>query len=259
MRLQFALDLAQEAGALARRMRADLGAITTKDPIDFCTEADRAVEALVRRRVHDRFGEPVLGEEEGGEPADRLWVIDPIDGTSNYIQGSPRWCVSLAYVEYNDVELGVIFAPAEDRLFHAERGGGAFLNGKPTRVSGLRTGAAPIVEVGWSSRRPIAQYCALVQRLIADTMEFRRLGSGALGMADVASGINDAYLELHINAWDVLAGIAIVREAGGWTNDYLGNDGLRVGNPIIACTPEIAGRLCTVINGVCGNVQPPPA
>ena len=247
MRLEFALALAQEAGSLAQRMRADLGTITSKDPIDFCTEADRAVEALVRRRVAECFGEAVLGEEEGGSPADRLWVIDPIDGTSNYIQGSPRWCVSLAFMVNGAVELGVICAPDEGRLFQAERGRGAFLNGDPTRISGLRRGVAPIIETGWSNRRPITRYGALLERLTAVNMEFRRHGSGALGMADVAAGVNDGYVELHINAWDVAAGLVLVQEAGGWTNDFLANNGLRDGNPIIACTPEIADMLVTLV------------
>ena len=247
MRLEFALALAQEAGSLAQRMRADLGAITSKDPIDFCTEADRAVENSRPAARGESFGEAVLGEEEGGGLEDRLWVIDPIDGTSNYIQGSPRWCVSLAYVADGAVELGVICAPDEARLFHAERGRGAFLNGKPTRVSGLRSGTAPIIEVGWSSRRSITLYTALLHRLIGANMEFRRHGSGALGMADVAAGVNDGYVELHINAWDVLAGLVLVREAGGWTSDYLAGNGLRDGNPIVACTPEIAERLKALV------------
>ena len=242
-RLRFAVAVAREAGALAQQIRQDLGTITSKDPLDFCTEGDRAVEAMVRSRVAKQYNEPVLGEEDGGEPAARLWVVDPIDGTSNYIQGSPRWCVSLAYVADGRVQLGVIAAPVEQRLFMAEHGAGAFLNDAPIRVSGLRTGTAPIIEAGWSTRRPIESYSVLIQRLIAGRMEFRRHGSGALGMADVAAGLNDGYVELHINAWDVLAGIVLVQEAGGWVSDYLANDGIRKGNPIIACTPEIGGRL----------------
>ncbi|HSU06157.1 MAG TPA: inositol monophosphatase [Acetobacteraceae bacterium] len=242
-RRSFATALARDAGALACRMRGALGVINAKDPLDFCTEADHAVEQLVRDRISVRFGEAVLGEEGGGEPASRLWVVDPIDGTTNFIHGTARWCVSLAYVVEGRVELGVICAPAEDRLFVAEHGSGAWLNDAPIHVSGLRHGAGPVIEVGWSSRRPIAAYAALIEGLIAADMEFRRHGSGALGMADVAAGVNDAYVELHINAWDVLAGLLLVQEAGGWTNDYLAGDGLTRGNPIVACTPELRQRL----------------
>ena len=111
------------------------------------------------------------------------------------------------------------------------------------RVSGLAHRAAPLVEVGSSNRRPFARYLALLDGLHGAGCEFRRHGSGALGMVDVARGAADAYLEMHINAWDVLAGLVLVREAGGWTNDYLAEDGLTRGNPIIACTPELTARL----------------
>lgn len=104
----------------------------------------------------------------------------------------------------------------------------------PAHVSKLGHGASPVVELGWSPRRPIARHGTLIQRLIGDGVEFRRLGSGALGCAETAAGLNDGYLELHINAWDVLAGILLVREAGGWTSDFLAGDGLMNGNPVIA-------------------------
>ncbi len=239
----FAMELAVEAGELASRLRRDLGALQTKAPMDYATAADHAVEALIRRRIDERFADPVIGEEDGGSPAELVWVVDPIDGTVNYIHGTPRWCVSIALVVRGRIESGVIHAPDERRLFTARRGHGAFLNDRQIRVSHLRHGASPVVETGWSPRRPIGQYGALAGNLILDGIEFRRLGSGALGIADTAAGLNDGYMELHINAWDVLAGILLVREAGGWTNDFLAGNGLVTGNPIIGCTPEIAGRL----------------
>ena len=242
-RHDFAVELAREAGALAATLRRSLGALETKRPMDYATHADHAVEALIRQRIGDSFGDPVIGEEEGGAPADLVWVVDPIDGTVNYIHGSPRWCVSIALIEGGDIASGVIYAPDEGRQFSAYRGKGAFLNEAPVQVSKLRHGASPVVELGWSPRRPIGSYTGLVQRLIADGIEFRRLGSGALGVADTAVGLNDGYIELHINAWDVLAGIILVREAGGWTNDFLAGNGLVAGNPIIVCTPEITPRL----------------
>ena len=104
-------------------------------------------------------------------------------------------------------------------------------------------GRRRIVELGWSPRRPIERYGTLIQRLIGDGIEFRRLGSGALGVADTAAGLNDGYMELHINAWDVLAGMLLVRESGGWVSDFLAGDGLVNGNSITVCTPEISDRL----------------
>lgn len=242
--------LAREAGQLALRMRTGLGSIEAKGVLDFCTEADRAVEQLIRSRVVDQFGDTVIGEEFGGNVSDRVWVVDPIDGTMNYIYGGSRWCVSIAYVEDGEVACGAIYAPAEDAMFATRLDGGAFLNDQPLQVSHLRHGVAPVVELGCSDRRPLDDYLALIGRLMRGGMEFRRLGSGALGMADVARGIHDGYAELHINAWDVLAGLLLVREAGGWTSDFLAGDGLIRGNPIVACTPELSARLSPLVINV---------
>lgn len=245
-RADFLGALAQEAGALALHMRQDLGPLAEKQAMDFCTEADRAVERLIRDRVTATFGDGMIGEEYGGDASDRVWVVDPIDGTMNYIWGASRWCVSIAYVEQGEVQLAAINAPAESVLLTGRRGHGAFANGQPLRL-GKPHGAAPGIEVGFSNRRPLDDYLALLGRLRRNGFEFRRAGSGALGMADVARGRIDGYVELHINAWDVLAGLLLVREAGGWTSDFLANDGLTRGNPIIACRPELAERLVEVV------------
>lgn len=238
-----ALDLMMEAGRMALSMQSALGPIDAKNPLDFVTAADRAVETLFRDRLGSQFGDAVMGEEFGGEAAETLWVVDPIDGTSGYIHGTDRWCISLGLLHAGRIEIGLIYAPVTQRLYSARRGHGAFLNGAPMRTSGLRHATAPVIEVGWSSRRPLAATTAMLARFIDGGMEFRRHGSGALGLADVASGRTDGYVELHINAWDVLAGILLVTEAGGWTNDFLAGDGLHHGNPIIACTPEVRETL----------------
>ena len=249
-RLDFAIALAREAGAHAIAARGAIGGLEPKRPMDYATRADHEVEALIRARIADRFGDAVIGEEDGGTPASLVWVVDPIDGTVNYIHGTPRWCVSIGLVAEGEPAIGVVYAPDEGRLFAARRGHGATLNGAPVRVSGLCHGASPIVETGWAPRRPFSAYTALLTGLIEANIEFRRLGSGALGMVDAACGRNDGYLELHINPWDVLAGIVLVREAGGWVSDFLGQDGLTRGNPVIACTPEIAERLAAIMNPI---------
>jgi len=141
-----------------------------------------------------------------------------------------------------EIEIGIIYNPDSNEMFTARRGRGAFLNGVKLAVSAGRH-AAPLIEVGHSNRQPLTQYLDLIGRVFAAGCEFRRLGSGALDLAAVAAGRTDGYLELHINAWDVLAGMLLVREAGGWTNDFLAGDGLRTGNPIIACTPELREKL----------------
>jgi myo-inositol-1(or 4)-monophosphatase len=183
-----------------------------------------------------------------------VWVVDPIDGTTEYIHGTARWCVSIAFMRAGVVEIGALYAPDDDRLFLARRGGGAWLNGRPITVSHLRHGAVPVVEVGWSERRPIASYCELIRRMTEAGIEFRRRGSGALGLVDVARGLSDGYVELHINAWDALAGILLVAEAGGLTNDFLsGGHGLVHGNVILATTPELHERMSRLIIGLDDN------
>ena len=252
-RFAAAQALAREAGALAVSLRggpAASFAVESKSALDFATEADRAVERLVIERLGKRFGDDVLGEEYGGTvfAGDRLWVVDPVDGTFNFMHELPVWCVSLAFVARGELEIGIIYNPDSNEMFTARRGRGAFLNGTKLAVSAARH-AAPLVEIGCSNRRPLAQYLDLVARVFAAGCEFRRLGSGALGLASVAAGRTDGYLELHINSWDVLAGMLLVREAGGWTNDFLAGDGLRSGNPIIACTPELRATLSGLLAG----------
>jgi myo-inositol-1(or 4)-monophosphatase len=249
-RFAAAQAVAREAGALAVAMRQGPSEdfdVKGKGTLDFSTAADLAVERLVGERLGRRFGDAMLGEEYGatggGAPRpERLWVVDPIDGTYNYMHGLPAWCVSLAYVDQGEIAFGIIYSPTTDELFAARRFHGATRNGVPIHVSGNRH-AAPLIEIGCSQRRPLERYLNLIRRTFAAGCEFRRLGSGALGMARVAAGETDGYLELHINSWDVLAGIALVREAGGWTNDFLAGDGLIEGNPIIACTPELRETL----------------
>jgi myo-inositol-1(or 4)-monophosphatase len=246
-RFAAAQAVAREAGALAIALRSGpqaAFAVESKSELDFATEADRAVERLVIERLGARFGDGVLGEEYGAqqESVDRLWVVDPVDGTFNFIHGLPVWCVSLAFLLNGEIEIGIIYNPDSNEMFTARRGRGAFLDGVKLAVSAGRH-AAPLIEIGCSNRRPVGRYLDLVARVFAAGCEFRRLGSGALGLAAVAAGRTDGYLELHINSWDVLAGMLLVREAGGWTNDFLAGEGLMKGSPIVACTPELIEKL----------------
>ncbi|HUA56871.1 MAG TPA: inositol monophosphatase family protein [Candidatus Sulfotelmatobacter sp.] len=254
-RLDAAIAAAREAGALAAAMRAGPEAalaVTEKGVLDLCTEADRAVERLLRTKLADHFGDAMLGEEYGlGGTAgasgqltgERLWVVDPIDGTFNFVHGLPQWAVSIGFLDAGVPTLGVVYHVTADELFVARRGAGATVNGAPIQVSGMRHADRPLIELGWSRRRSITPYLELIAKLIGEDCEFRRLGSAALGLAQVAAGRTDAYVEFHINAWDIAAGLVLVREAGGWTSDFLAGDGLTRGNPILACTPGLQARL----------------
>jgi myo-inositol-1(or 4)-monophosphatase len=241
--------IAREAGLLAKRFYDDpqARAIKDKGPQDHVTAADGAVETLVKQRISDAFpDDDVFGEEGGGRLGERVWVIDPIDGTINFGRGIGHWCVSIAYVETGRITLGAIYAPVGDELFLARRGHGAAVNGRAMRVSSQTDIRRAYVEWGWSPRRPMAAYLRVLERLNTAGAVFRRGGSGALGLAHVADGRLDGYGELHINSWDCLAGVAMVVEAGGFASDFLAGDGLAKGNPLLCCAPALKDDLAAI-------------
>jgi myo-inositol-1(or 4)-monophosphatase len=251
-RLQAATALAREAGAAALAMFRDRDSlvVTAKGPQDFLSQADGAVEALLADRLGQAFpADAFLGEEGGGDAAAAggLWVVDPIDGTGNFVAGLPAWCVSIAWCEAGRPMLGVIYDPNLDELFAARRGGGASLNGRPIRVSaatGLGQGA---VGIGCSGRTAPAAVARAIERLLGAGGIFVRSGSGALSIAYVAAGRLLAFHEAHIAAWDCLAGIVLVEEAGGRCNDFLAGGGMARGNPILAAAPGVEGAMREIV------------
>jgi len=239
--------LAREAGALAHRSFG-LSPTSSKGRHDVVTAMDAEVERFIRARIVARFPDDVVfGEEEGGGGGDTLWLIDPIDGTANYARGIPHYCVSIGYVERGEAACGAIYDPCHGALYAAERGGGAWRNDERLAVSACDDLAAATVECGWSTRRTTEDYVALVHRVLGAGAAVRRAGSGALGLADVAAGRTEAYCELHINAWDCAAGIVLVREAGGRTNDFFAGGGIAGGNPLIATNAALCAKLAAVI------------
>ncbi len=221
-RLEAAVTLAGEAADLAMQMRsATTGSL--KGPQDWLTEADGAVERLLSQRLQAAFPADGFQGEEGGQTrtGSLRWVVDPIDGTANYMRSGTRFCVSLACLEDRTPLIGVLVAPALRETFTACLGGGAHLNGAPIHAATTTSLSHAIVEVGWSARRPNADFLAVCERALAAGATLRHGGSGALGLADVAAGRIDAYCELHINLWDVAAALAILSEAGAAISDFL--------------------------------------
>ncbi|MGO8798980.1 MAG: inositol monophosphatase family protein [Roseiarcus sp.] len=244
-----ACAVAREAGAVARRRFLDPGSFTVgfKGPQDFVTEVDGEVERLIQSRLIDVFaGDGFIGEEgpgvagAAGAPA---WVVDPIDGTSNFARGAPHYCVSIACVVGRAVEAGAIYDPMRDELFCARRGAGAWLNGMRLRSATTGELAKASIEIGWNQRGGAMAYVELLTRIVATGAGVIRAGSGALGLAYVAAGRRDGYVENHINAWDCLAGNLLVAEAGGYVSDFLAGEGLTRGNPLIACAPGVKAAL----------------
>jgi myo-inositol-1(or 4)-monophosphatase len=244
---QFAvLGLVQEVSRLALdyfNARDSLG-ITMKGAQDWLTVADGAVEEFLRKRLAVMFPhDAVIGEEGGGEAADAVWIIDPIDGTANFARGDRNWCVSIGLLLNGVPEIGIISAPALDEVYLARRGQGATMNGEAIKVSGATDIGKAYVEMGWSTRIPLANYLAMVERGFKAGASVKRGGSGALGICHVANGRTEAYAELHINAWDVAAGLVIASEAGADVSHFFSGEGIARGNPVLCCTPGLTGEL----------------
>lgn len=246
LRYYAALGLAAEAShlALAYFNRRETLGVTMKGAQDWLTVADGKVEDFLRERLAMLFpGDTVIGEEGGGDASDAVWILDPIDGTSNFARGGRNWCISIGFLSRQRPEIGIIVAPALGESYAARRGGGATLNGDPIAVSGASDIARAYVELGWSTRVPAENYLKVIERGHAAGASMKRSGSGALGICHVACGRSEAYAELHINAWDVAAGIVIASEAGAAINDFFAGEGITKGNPILCCTPALAGEL----------------
>lgn len=242
--------LARDAGKLARRyfLNRERVAVSLKGTQDYLTAADTAVEKFIVARLAGLFPrDAVLGEEGGRKGSgEALWIIDPIDGTENFAHGIGHFCISIGFMVGGKLQLGAICAPMHRELYLARRGGGATLNGRPIKASATRGLRRSVIELGWSPRRPARAYTRLVEKVLASGATFRRAGSGALGLAYVADGRTEGYCELHINAWDVAAGILLIEEAGGWANDFFAGDGLERGGEIIAGAPGIRNSLIAV-------------
>ncbi len=245
-RYHAAVGIAREAGAIAARTYRGLRdmKVEAKGLQDYVTNADREAEAFIRRALESAFpGDACIAEEGGGAVGDAVWVVDPIDGTSNFMRRIPFFCVSIGFVRDGELELGVIYDPIGDELFAGRRGFGATLNEERIRVSTCRDLDKAMIGLSSSYRTSSEPYLDVARRLFEARSDSRRLGSAALGLAYVAAGRLDGFWELHLNSWDVAAGLLLVREAGGWTNDFMAGGGLTRGGPVLACPPSLAETL----------------
>jgi myo-inositol-1(or 4)-monophosphatase len=248
-RAAFAQELARTAGALATRyFRREIEfEAECKGPQDWVSAADRAVEAHIRAALARAFpGDAMLGEESGGALGDRLWVVDPIDGTLNFVHGVRYWCVSLAFVADGVREIGVIHDPSLDELFWARRGEGAWCGTQRLSVSACAALDRALVAAGYVPRHPLAAHLATRAALFAAGAAVKDMGAGALMLAHVAAGRYDAFLEPHMHPWDALAGLTLIEEAGGRVLPYPGPGGLAAGGRVIAAAPGLYAALAAL-------------
>jgi myo-inositol-1(or 4)-monophosphatase len=223
---EVAVGAALAAGQLLRQQYGRPQQIEHKGEIDLVTALDCQAETLIVGRIHAAYPEHTIVAEEGTGTtgsAEHRWLVDPLDGTTNYAHGYPVFCVSVAYERAGQVVLGVVYDPLREELFLAEAGGGATLNGRPLHVSTTDSLAQSLLSTGFPYDR--ALYPASLRRwetLIWRAQALRRGGSAALDLCYVAAGRTDGFWERPIQPWDVAAGILLVAEAGGQATTFAG-------------------------------------
>ncbi len=245
-RAEFGKQLARDAGALALKYFHREIAFTTeaKGPQDFVSAADHAVEALIRSRLAAAFPhDTMLGEEAGGNLGARAWIVDPIDGTINFVHGVRYWCVSIAFLVDGNRTIGIIYDPLQDELFWGVKGRGAWCNDTSMHVSSCSELASAMVCAGYVGRQSLDAHLLLKRRLHEAGTAVKDMGAGALMLAHVAAGRFDGYLEPHMHPWDALAGLLLVEVAGGRTHPYPGAGGLADGGAVLASAPGIYDAL----------------
>jgi myo-inositol-1(or 4)-monophosphatase len=252
--LETAMDAARRAGSLlVSRMKIGRpGGITGKGELDYATQADRDSEDMIRGIVLSRHPDHSFLAEEGGLSSgkgDYLWVVDPLDGTINYMSSLPIFSVSIAFMHGGAVEVGVVYDPTRDELFRAVRGGGAFLNDRKIAVNDVSELSRSVVITGFPHqvRRHLEPYLAGFREIFAITAGIRRLGSAALDFCYTAAGRADGFWEPKLSIWDMAAGSLIATEAGGIVTDFSGTGDYLTGGGVIAAPPKIHPVLLEIV------------
>lgn len=223
---EFIQDVAREAGGIVKKhYQTDFRKRSKDGGGDVVTEIDEAVENYIVGRIKSQYPDDAILSEECGaiEGGSRVWIIDPIDGTRNFVKGIPFFCVSIAAVTDGQIEVGAIYDPVHDEMFFAKRGSGATVNGDAIRVAEESTIDDALISVSWVKRKvDRRRFVSYVEQISKDTSYFRRFGSAALVLAYVACGRLHGYMQGGLNPWDVAAGILIIEEAGGVVTDFEG-------------------------------------
>jgi myo-inositol-1(or 4)-monophosphatase len=251
--LRIAIEAARRGAAVLLKYWEQLGKedADLKARNDWVSKADRESEDAIVASIREQCpGDAFLGEESGKTgSSDRTWIIDPLDGTSNYLQHFPIWSVSIGLQVNGETTVGVIYEPLRDLFFTAERGKGAFRNGEPMRVSTHEEVEGSFLATGFPFRAQeyVERYVAIFTDIIRVSKGVRRAGSAALDLAYTAAGVFDGFFEMHLAAWDVAAGALLVTEAGGIVTDFSGGQRwLNRGN-IVGATPKVHAELMSII------------
>ena len=252
----------------ARGLRRDFGEVeqlqvSIKGPGDFVSTADlRAERTLKAELTKARPGYALLFEEggatEGTDPLHR-WIVDPLDGTTNFLHGIPHFCISIALERDQEIVAGLIYEPTRDEMFWAEKGAGAYLNDRRLRVSARRQLGEALIGTGmpFRDRARQTEYLATLAAMLPVTHGVRRFGAAALDLAYVAAGRFDGFWEFGLSPWDIAAGLLLVREAGGYVSDLAGGQTMMTSGDILAASDHLHLPLGTLLkDAVRGAAKP---
>jgi len=248
--LNIAVRAARRAGSIINRAALDSGGlrVTSKRAKDFVTQVDHAAEEAIIDIVRKSYPEHGFVAEESGianADAEHVWIIDPLDGTTNFIHGFPQYCVSIGIKSRGALAHAVIYDPGRNELFTASKGRGAFLNDRRIRVSALARFGDALVGTGFPFKEVtrLELYTRQLQTMMRTCAGVRRAGAAALDLAYVACGRLDAFWELGLSPWDMAAGALLIVEAGGLVGDLNGDNGYLESGDIAAATPKLFSPL----------------
>lgn len=255
--LDTAVKAAKSAGVF---ILDNLGKISSQDinikqTSDFVTYVDKESEKLIINNIRDKFPDHHFLAEESLKDTDGheyRWIIDPLDGTTNFIHSYPAFSVSIALEHNGEIITGVIFDPQKKELFTAEKGKGAFLNSQPIRVSGITDTSSSLVATGFPFKRKglVDEYLKAFKNILFRVSDIRRAGSAALDLAHLACGRCEAFFEIGLSPWDIAAGIILIKEAGGVVTDFGGGNKYMTTGNIVAGSPAIHPEILEEVKGI---------
>ena len=254
--LNIAVKAARAAGAIINRaaLDVDLLKVNVKNPNDFVTEVDHASERVIIETLLEAYpGHGILAEESGrthgAKDSDYLWIIDPLDGTTNFIHGLPTYAVSIALAHRGQMQQAVVYDPARNDLFYASKGRGAFLNDRRLRVSRRTRLTDALVGTGFPFRKGdnFKRYLKIFEEVMQNCAGLRRPGAAALDLCYVAAGWYDGFFETGLQPWDIAAGSLMVSEAGGLIGNFTGDADFLYQREVVAGNPKIYGQLVQLL------------
>ncbi|MGQ0598282.1 inositol monophosphatase family protein [Aquabacterium sp.] len=254
--LNIAIKAARAAGAIINRASLDIERLTVvaKSHNDFVTEVDKAAEDVIIATILEAYpGHGILAEESGREHgakhSDYVWIIDPLDGTTNFIHGFPVYAVSIALAFRGQVQQAVVYDPCRNDLFYASKGKGAYMNDRRIRVSKRTRMLESLIGTGFPFRKGdnFQRYMKMFEEVMVQCAGVRRPGAAALDLCYVAAGFYDAFFETGLSPWDVAAGSLMITEAGGLVGNFTGEPDFLYQREILAGTPRIYGQMVKIL------------